>query len=115
MPAPPILVRDGGAERRPIGLMGTKPAPSRTEAVWDGLCERPMPIVGMLQPIMADRREVDAHLSMLRTLCDQADALRKVAEELCERLTKQMEETRTRLVHTPPPVERRRKSRNKTR
>ena len=74
-----------------------------------------MPIVGVLQPIMADRKEVDAHLSMLRSLCEQADALRKVAEELCERLTKQMEETRARLVHTPPLFERRRKSSNKTR
>jgi phosphoribosyl-ATP pyrophosphohydrolase len=64
---------------------------------------------------MADRKEADAHLSMLRTLCEQADALRKVAEELCERLTKQMEETRARLVHRPPPVERRRRSSNKAR
>jgi hypothetical protein len=74
-----------------------------------------MPIVGTLQPIMADRKEAEAHLSMLRTLCDQAEALRKVAEELCARLTKQMEETRARLVHTPTPLERLRKSRNKTR
>ena len=52
---------------------------------------------------------------MLRTLCEQADALRKVAEELCERLTKQMEETRARLVHAPPLVERRRRPSNKAR
>jgi hypothetical protein len=69
----------------------------------------------MLPPIMADRTEVDAHLAMLRALCDQAEALRHVAEELCKRLTRQIEETRARVVHTPARAERRTKPRNKTR
>jgi hypothetical protein len=64
---------------------------------------------------MANDVEVDAHIQILRTLCEQAEALRKVAEDLCERLTKQMEETRARLVHTPAPADRLKKSRNKTR
>ncbi len=64
---------------------------------------------------MAKDAEVDAHIQILRTLCEQAETLRKVAEDLCERLTKQMEETRTRLVHTPASTERRKKPRNKTR
>jgi hypothetical protein len=68
----------------------------------------------MLRPIMADRAQVNAHLTKLRTLCDQAEALRHVAEELCKRLTRQIEETRARPVHTPARAEHRRKPRNKT-
>jgi hypothetical protein len=64
---------------------------------------------------MANGAEVDAHIQILRTLCAQAEALRKVAEELCERLTKQMEETRARLVYTPTASEIQKKPRNKTR
>jgi hypothetical protein len=64
---------------------------------------------------MANGTEGEAHIQLLRTLCQQAESLRKVAEGLCERLTRQMEEARDRLVRTPPMVERRRKSRSKTR
>jgi hypothetical protein len=65
---------------------------------------------------MANGAEVEAHLQILRTLCEQAESLRKVAEDLCERLTRQIEETRTRLVRTTTPtIERRRKTGNKTR
>ena len=64
---------------------------------------------------MANGAEVDAHIQILRTLCAQAEALRKVAEDLCIRLTKQMEDTWARLVHTPPAGEAQKKARNKTR
>lgn len=60
---------------------------------------------------MANGAEGDAHLHLLRTLCEQAEALRKVAEDLCKRL----EESRARLLHIAPPIERRRKPTNKTR
>ncbi len=64
---------------------------------------------------MPNGAEVEAHIQLLRVLCEQAESLRRVAEDLCERLTKQIEQTQARLVHTPPALERRRKSRNKTR
>ena len=64
---------------------------------------------------MANGAEVVAHIQLLRVLCEQAEALSKVAQDLCDRLTKQMEDTQARLVHTPPTLERRRKPGNKTR
>lgn len=64
---------------------------------------------------MANGADADAHIQLLRVLCEQAEALRKAAEDLCERLTKQIEHTQARMVHTPPALERRRQSRNKTR
>jgi hypothetical protein len=54
-----------------------------------------------------DRRE--AHLKALRALCDQAERLRQVSEELCQRLTAQMEATRASVQLT---TERRRKIRS---
>ncbi len=64
---------------------------------------------------MANGGKVDAHIHVLRTLCEQAESLRKVAEDLCDRLTKQMEETRTRLVHRPAASDRLKKTRNRSR
>ena len=71
----------------------------------------------MRQPIMAHREATDAHIKTLRALCEQAERLREVAEELCKRLTQQIAETQASLrqVYTPTSVERRRKSGNKTR
>ena len=76
-----------------------------------------MPTVGIRQPIMADREAAEAHVKTLRTLCEQAERLREVAEELCKRLTQQIAKTQASLrqVYTPAPAERRRKARNKTR
>jgi hypothetical protein len=61
---------------------------------------------------MHSRTDADAHIKALQALCEQAEVLRRVAEELCARLTMQMEHTR-RSVHLPkkPEIERRRKAR----
>ena len=64
---------------------------------------------------MANGPEAVTHLQLLRVLCKQAETLSKAAQDLCDRLTKQMEETRARLAHAPPSLERRRKPSNRTR
>ena len=60
---------------------------------------------------MAKHTDNEAHLNALRALCEQAEKLRQVAEELCSRLTTRMEATRVSLRLPPPHGERRRKMR----
>jgi hypothetical protein len=57
---------------------------------------------------MAKRIDDEAHLEALRALCEQADKLRQVAEELCQRLTKRMEATRAAVHQRSARPERRR-------
>jgi hypothetical protein len=82
------------------------------------VCNRRPPGVGIRVPhtatlvaTMATRLETDFHIKALQALCEQAEELRRVAEDLCAQLTARIEHTR-RTVRLSKPIDNsRRKSR----
>jgi len=63
---------------------------------------------------MATRLDTDFHIKALRMLCEQAEELRRVAEDLCAELTARLEHTR-RTVRLPKATETGRRKSHKVR